>query len=190
VFTRYNFSIAGLLPSDEESLIPSAAGLYVSPTESQPSLFDAPDGMVDAESFTPFIMDRESSLKIAKCIPKRNPEAPENSMVMLDVATEAENESTVAISESIRRAIFKSIKVDATKFPDIDSVLPDNDSAAFTIRFSTDVLVPVLNAFKRFCSEDEGIMTMRVYGADKGVRIDATACGQVMTAIVMPRRDL
>jgi len=204
MFTRYNFAIASLLATDEDGLIPGAGGLFVSPErtmetdghqvvvvtapESQPNLFTQPDGLMEAEFFTPFIMDRESSLKIAKLIPKRDPDAPENSMVLLDVNTEAESDSTVAISENVRRAIFKSVKKDASKFPNIDKVLPDLYAAKFELTFNPDLLVSVLQQFKRFCAEDDVNLTLRVYGAGKGVRIDAVACEQTMTAVLMPMR--
>lgn len=205
MFTKYNFSIAGLLPKDEEALISSAAGLYVSPErtietdghqmvivtapESQPNLFEQPDGLKEAEYFTPFLMDRESSLKIAKVIPKRNPDAPENSMVMLDVNTESEVDSTVAITESIRRSIFKSTKIDAAKFPDVDAVIPSAESAIIELRFSPDILIQVLNHFKRFCAEDDSQVIIRLFGKGLGMRIDAESCGQIITAVVMPLRE-
>jgi hypothetical protein len=204
MFTRYNFSIAGLLPKDDECLIPGAGGLFVSPErtietdghqcvivtapESQPGLFSSPDGMTDAEFFVPFIMDRESSLNIAKMIPRRDPDAPENSMVLLDVLTESESDSTVAITENIRRAIFKSVKQDASKFPAIDRILPSADESRFEFRLNPDLLCAVLGQFKKFCSEESAFVTVRIYGPTQGVRIDAESCGQTMTAIIMPLR--
>lgn len=206
MFTRWNFDIAGLLPSDQDALLPAAAGLLVSPErtvetdghqlvvvtapEGQPNLFDQPDGLEEAQYFTSFLMDRDSALKIAKSIPKRNPDAPENSMAMLDVHTEAESDSTIAVTEDVRRAIFKSIKRDAAKFPDPERVIPDLDGARFEIKFNADVLVPILRLFQKFSGQDSPFapISIRLYGPDKGVRIDAEACGQKMTAVVMPLR--
>lgn len=189
MFTRYNFTIASLLPKDEDALIPGAAGVLVSPErtietdghqciivtvpESQPNLFTPPDGLMDAEYFAPFIMDRESSMKIAKMIPKRDPDAPESSMVLLDVHTEGEDDSTVAITESVRRVVFKSFKQDATKFPDVDKFLPKKEDARFEFRLNPDLLVAVLGQFKKFCGEEDSAVTVRLYGPDKGIRIDA-----------------
>lgn len=206
MFTRWNFDIAGLLPTDPDALLITAGGLFVSPErtmetdghqvvivtapESQPSLFDQPDGLKEAEFFTPFLMDRESALKIAKLIPKRNPDAPENSMAMLDIHTEAESDSTVAVTEDVRRAIFKSLKRDATKFPAIDKFLPDPETARFEIQFNADMLAPVLRLFQKFASQDKmtPTITIRLFGPTAGMRIDATACEQKMTAVVMPMR--
>jgi hypothetical protein len=208
VFSKFNFKIASLLPTDPEALIPSAGGLLVTPErtietdghqavivtapESQPTLFDNPDGMEEAEFFTPFLMDRESALKIAKIIPKRNPDAPENSLAMIDVHTEAESDSTVSIAEDVRRAIFKSRKVDAAKFPQIDRAFPPEEEARFDVQFNADTLVPVLKLFQEFAGQDKmtPIITIRLYGPKHGVRIDAAACGQKMTAVVMPMRQV
>jgi hypothetical protein len=206
MFTKFNFEIAGLLPKDPDALPLFAAGLFVSPErtietdghqlvivtapESQPTLFDQPDGLEEAQFFTPFIMDRESALKIGKQIPKRNPDAPENSMAMLDVHTEAESDSTVAITEDVRRAIFKSLKRDAAKFPNTDGILRDPETARFEIQFNADVIAPVLKLFQEFAGQDKmtPIVTLRFFGPSDGVRIDAVACEQKMTAVVMPMR--
>lgn len=206
MFTRFNFEIAGLLPSDPEALIPVAAGLLVTPErtvetdghqmvvvsapESQPTLFDQPDGLEEAEFFTPFIMDRESALKVAKLMPKRNPEAPENSMALLDVHTESESDSTIAVTEDVRRSIFKSIKRDAAKFPDPDKVLKDASAARFEIQLNADLLVPLLRIFQKFAGQENHVpaLTIRLFGPQDGVRVDAEACGQKMTAVLMPMR--
>src|SRR5579864_1767711 len=113
MFTQFNFSIASLLPSDPDAMPRGADGLHVSPDrtietdgrqvvivtapESQPTLFDQPDGLEEAQFFTPFLMDRDSAVKLAKMFPKRDPEAPENSMALLDVHTEAESDATLAL---------------------------------------------------------------------------------------------
>lgn len=201
MFTNHNFNIAALLPSDPDAMISSAAGLYVSPErtietdghqvvvvtapESQPTLFDQPDGLEEAEFFTPFLMDRESALKLAKSMPKRNSDAPENSMAMVDVHTEAESDSTLAVTEDVRRAIFKSVKRDASKFPAVDNIIPRPEDATLEMRFNPDILVPVLRAFQKFTPFPE--ITIRLYGPNSGIRIDAEAeDGQAMTAMVMP----
>jgi hypothetical protein len=53
------------------------------------------------------------------------------------------------------------------------------------------LLVPVLRAFQKFAGEgSEGApITIRLFGPERGIRIDAESCdGQKMTAVVMPRR--
>ena len=86
MFTYFNFSIASLLPSDPDAMLPSAPGLFVSPErtietdghqvlivtapESQPTLFDQPDGLEEAEYFTPFIVDRDSAMKLGEDVPQ------------------------------------------------------------------------------------------------------------------------
>jgi len=208
MFTKYNFAIGGLLPSDPDALPPFAAGVLIAPDrtaetdghqivivtspESQPTLFPNPEGMEDAENFTPFLMDRESALSIAKVMPKRDPDAPENSMAMLDVSTEAESDSTLAVIGDIRRQILKSIKRDASKFPNIDAVVPRIEDARFEIRFNADILVPVLRLFQKFAGDGASMstITMRLYEAHAGVRIDADGPEQKMIAVVMPLRSV
>lgn len=205
MFTKHNFKIASLLPSSTEDLPPSFSGLYVSPErtietdghqmvivtrpESQPGLFSSPDGLEDAEFFTPFVMDRDTAIKLAKSMPKRDKDAPERGMAMVDVHTEAESESTVAITEDIRRVICKSAKGNAERFPMPEKLLKPDDEARFEVRLSPDILAPLFQIFQGFCAFPS--VTIRLYDQNDAVQITAEGNdGQKMTALVMPMRSV
>jgi hypothetical protein len=195
MLNRFNFSIAALI--DTESIGP-ISGLLVSPTstvetdghqlivvtspESQPSLFPPDDEIADAEEFTPFILDRDSALKLAKIIPKPKEGAPRE-LAVIDISTETDGTATLAVNDDDRRTIVKSEKI-AGDYPNFGTLIPPVESARFEISFSSDLLGKILSAFEKF----SGQITIRLFGANQGARIDAERDGQVMTAVVMPMR--
>ena len=195
MLNKFNFAIASLL--DSEAMGPTA-GLLVSPgsttetdgrqlvvvtaPEAQPSLFPPDDGIIEAEEFTPFVLDKDSALKLAKVMPKPK-EGNSREMAVIDISTETDGTATLALNDDERRVIIKSEKL-VGDFPNMGRMIPGKDGARFEIAFNTDVLVPVLKSFHAF----SGSITMRLFGADTGMRIDAEADGQIMTAVVMPMR--
>jgi len=204
VLNKHNFAIAAMLPQDDE-VIAAARGLYVSPERTietdghhlimvtapqvQPTLFDPPEGIEAAENWTPFMLDRETALKIAKAIPKRNNDAPETNIAAIDVSTEAGENATVAINELVRQDIFRARKIDADKYPDVDKLIPDRDDARILIAFNADLIADILKIFQKFAGDAAVPMVIfRLYEAGKGMRIDAEVEGQNMTAYVMPMR--
>ena len=195
MLNKFNFSIASLLDGDAAGPI---AGLLVSPhsttetdgrqlvivtaPEAQPSLFPADDGIMEAEEFTPFILDKASALKLATVMPKPK-EGDTREMAVIDVSTETDGTATLAINDDERRVIVKSEKI-AGDFPNVGKLIPDIDRARFEISFNSDLLVPVLKAFQAFSMS----MTIRMFDSTGGMRIDAERDGQTMTAVVMPMR--
>lgn len=195
MLNKYNFSIASLIDGDQ---IGPMSGLLVSPLqtletdghqfvmvtapEAQPTLFPQDDEIHASEDFTPFVLDKDSALKLAKIMPAPK-ENLAREMAVIDISTEDDGTATLAVNDDERRAIIKSEKIVGT-FPNVTAVLPNLADARFEISFNSDVLVPVLKAFHGFA----GSMTLRFYRADAGVRIDAEAGGQKMTAVVMPTR--
>ncbi|MEN6532206.1 MAG: hypothetical protein ABFD89_00990 [Bryobacteraceae bacterium] len=201
MFTKYNFKIASLLPSSAGDRHANFSGLYVSPErtietdghqmvivtrpESQSNLFSSPDGLEDAEYFTPFVMDRDTAIKLAKSMPKRDKDAPELGMALVDVHTEAESDSTVAITEDVRRVICKSAKGNAERFPMPEPILKPDDAARFEVRLSPDILAPLFQLFQGFCAFPS--ITIRLYDQYDPVQITAEGNdGQKMAALVMP----
>jgi hypothetical protein len=99
---KFNFSIASLI--DSEAMGPMA-GLLVSPDstmetdghqfvivtspEAQPSLFPADDEIIEAEAFTPFVLDKASALKLAKIMPAPK-EGNAREMAVIDISTETD----------------------------------------------------------------------------------------------------
>ena len=197
MLNKFNFSIAALIDGDA---IGPIAGILVSPDstvetdghqivmvsapEAQPSLFPADDGISEADDFTPFVLDKESALKLAKVMPKPK-EGNAREMAVIDISTETDGTATLAVNDDERRTIVKSEKIVGV-FPDVVRIIPDTSGARFEISFNSDILVPVLKAFQGFL----GTLTMRLYAALRGVRIDAEADGQKMTAVVMPLRQV
>ena len=197
MLNRHNFNIASLIDKDAVGPI---AGVLVSPEstvetdghqivmvtapEAQPSLFPEDDDITESEEFTPFVLDKASALKLAKIMP--NPkEGNTREMAVIDISTETDGTATLAVNDDERRTIVKSEKIPGT-FPAVMKIIPPIDGAKFEISFSSDVLVPVLKAFHGF----SGTLTMRLFSALRGVRIDAEANGQIMTAVVMPLRQI
>lgn len=206
MLNRYNFEIAALCSKDEDAL-PMFRGINVSPTgtmvtdghmavtvsavtESQPGLFEAMEGIEPAVFFSPFILDMESALRIAKSLPKKI----EDSALLppiVDATTEDSNRSMVSINDSGRQEILRSRKIEGT-YPDIASVMPKPEDAAMTILLSPAILTTVLKAVEKFCNaHDVYSVELRVFGPDQAIRIDAESrCSdQRLTAIVMPRRS-
>ena len=197
MLNKFNFQIASLIDSDAMGPM---AGLLVSPDstmetdghqfvmvtapEAQPSLFPADDEITEADYFTPFVLDKASALKLAKIMPSPKEGNPRE-MAVIDISTETDGTATLAVNDDERRTIVKSEKITGT-FPSLMRVTPAVDKARFEISFSSEVLVPVLKAFQGF----SGALTIRIYTALQGVRIDAQADGQKMTAVVMPLRQV
>lgn len=195
MLNKFNFVIASLI--DSEAIGP-ISGLFISPgstvetdgrqmvivtaPQAQPSLFPADDGISEAEEFTPFVLDKESALKFAKIMPKPKEGGPRE-MAIIDISTETDGTATLAVNDDERRAIIEAEKITGP-YPDSVQLMPDIDGARFEISFNSDILVPVLKAFQGF----SGSMTLRLFNASKGMRIDAELDGQKMTAVVMPTR--
>lgn len=109
-------------------------------------------------------------------------------MVLVDVHTESDSDATFGVTEDVRRAIMKSLKRDASKFPNIDKVIPAIDQSKIEVTFNADVLVPVLSAIRKFSFSRS--ITIGIHGNANAMRIDAEGLdGQVMTAYVMPTRS-
>ena len=203
MLNKINFQIASLLPSDTSDLPTKIAGLWVGPgctvetdghqlvmvtaPEVQRTLFDPPDGIDPAEEWTPFLLDRTSAMTLAKIMPKPDADNPGVDIAVIDASTENGETAMLAVDERVRQEIIKAKKMSAEEFPDVARVIPPADSARFTIALNPDVLVPVMKLFQSFCGQPT--VTIRLYDAAKGVRIDAECDGQVMTAVVMPQRQ-
>ncbi len=195
MLNKFNFQIASLIDGE---LVGPVSGLLVSPgltvetdgfqivtvtaPEAQPSLFPLDDCISEAEEFTPFVLDKESALKLAKIMPKPK-EGNQREMAVVDISTESDGTATLAVNDDERRTIIKSEKI-VGQFPAVERMIPPIEGAQFEIAFNSDILVPVLKAFQGF----SGSFTMRLFASDRGVRIDAECDGQHMTAVVMPQK--
>ena len=158
MLNRINFSIASLI--DPEAMGPMA-GLLVSPESTMET---------DGHQF--FIVTSPA--------PK---EGNSREMAVIDISTETDGTATLAVNDDERRTIVKSEKITGT-FPSLARITPNIAEAKFEISFNSDTLAPVLKAFQGFA----GTLTLRLFSALRGVRIDAESEGQKMTAVVMPLR--
>jgi hypothetical protein len=198
LLNRNNFQIAELAPDDEERL--TMCGILVAPNRTvvtnghmavvvsavdtiQPSLFEQIEGIEPAESFTPFILDRDSAIKIAKRIPKDTEDNPV--FPIIDATTEGNDRAMVSINDIFRQEILRATKI-AGDFPDVQRAIPDKEAARFTLLIDPELLTRLLKAVVRFC--DGRAMEMRLYGAGRPVRIDAGDAEQSLVAVIMPLR--
>lgn len=203
MFNRNNFEIAKLLPSDTDDI--QIQGLYLTPEatymaaygfvvrvttpEVEPGLFPVTEGIEPADYFSPFMIDRDTALQVAKNIPKKGD--PSDLIVAVDCSTEADSRATLACSQFIRDSVTRSRKLGGIepKFPDIEKIITPVDAAQFTIAFSVDFLHALLAQFAAFCKyHDSGEIVLRFTGPRNMVRMDSKGVGQTMTAVLMPRR--
>lgn len=199
MLNRNNFIIGKLIDPDT---MPPINGLLVTPEgtaetdghqiivvsapASQPGLlplFPDADNIEEAQWFSPFVLDKESAVKLSKVLPKPD-DNQAREMAIVDVSTEVDGTATLAANDDERRIIVKAEKV-MGKFPDFERIFPELDKAQFEITFDPAILVPVLKAFEKFGNS----VTLRLYGM-RGMRIDAEAAGQTMRALVMPMRTV
>jgi hypothetical protein len=200
VFNKHNFEIAKLASTEESRF--TINGIYVTPGATyvtdghlavkvtapavQPSLFPATDGIEAAEWFSPFVLDRETALKVAKAIPKKG--GPSSQIVAIDTSTEVDSSATMAVNELVRQDIIRSQKL-PSEFPDIEKILPDPNAARFTIAFSPALLLSLAQQIDKFCGGMQvPTVVIRLYDAQKGVRFDADGIDQKLTAVLMPQR--
>lgn len=202
MLNRHNFEIAELAPNDEQRLY--LCGILVSPgatsetdghqavivtavDELQPTLFSDAEEVIPAEQFTPFILDRESALKIAKAIPKKT-ENVEALYAVVDATTENSDRAMVSINDTFHQEIHRAQKVTGD-FPDVLRIIPDKESAKFVMRINPTLLTSVLKCVNKFCDgRDVGSIELRLFGAGQPLRIDADGVGQILTAVVMPQK--
>ncbi len=203
MFNRNNFEIAKLAADDDEKR-PHLSGVYltseasyvtdgrlaikVTVPELQPDLFPVTDGIEPADYFTPFLMDRGTALQVVKGIPKKGNES--SRIVAVDCSTEAGETATVAVNENIRQSITRSRKGTAP-YPEIDKVIPDRDSARFTISLDAELMAALMTqfaAFGRYHKSQSPQVVLRIYGPASAIRIDEDGMGQNMTAVLMPMR--
>jgi hypothetical protein len=201
MLNKHNFDIAQLAPSGDDAkaifrgvyVTPKASyvtdgrlAVRVSAPESQPSLFNTMDGIEPAEWFTPFIVDRETALLIAKNAPKKTSD-DDAQLIAVDVSTEVNGQATVAVNDLLRQAVIRSNKVEG-EYPDIDKLTPAKKNATLTICFNAELLAALTATVNKFCkSHGTGSVILRFTNANAGMRIDADGIGQTLTALLMPQ---
>ena len=175
--------------------------LYVGPTETvvvtghalirgsapemQPMLFPQTYGIKPSNDFTPFLIDKDTALKIAKAIPRKG--EPETLLAAVDCSTETEDDAKFAVNELVRQDVITSRKLDA-KYPDYSKHIPEGNGR-FLIAFNPDLLAEIATVINNFCANRGAAqVTIRLYGPESGIRFDAEGDGQHLTAIVMPQR--
>ena len=188
MLNRYNFEIAALCSKDDTAT-PILRGINVAPTgtmvtdghmaimisavsESQPGLFEAMEGIEPADFFSPFILDMESALRIAKSLPKK---IKDSALLppIVDATTEDSDRSMVSINDSGRQEILRARKIEGT-YPDIPGLMPLVEDATMTIRLSPSILMDVLKTVDKFCNaHDVYSIDLHVFGPFMAVRIDA-----------------
>jgi hypothetical protein len=202
MFNRHNFEIAELAPQEEGRLV--FCGIYVTPAGTcetdghqavivsdqnteQPNLFGDIEGVVPAEHFTPFILDRESALKISKAIPKKaSNDAAKYAVV--DATSENNENAMVSVNDVFRQEILRARKISGT-FPDLSRVMPAPEKALVTMSVNPELLGNVLKVAQKFCKgHGSPSVTLRFYPAGNPIRIDVQGDGQSFTAVVMPMR--
>jgi hypothetical protein len=201
MFNRNNFEIAKLLSAEAEAsnvhrslriepeaTIATDGHLIVKVTapEVQKDLFTPIDGFSAAEWFTPFLIDRETALKIGKAIPKKG--LPSTQLAAVDCSTEVNGKATIAVNELIRQDVITSEKVES-KYPDYERTFPNPKKAKMLIAFDPELLANLLTVVQAFCKTHESRqVVLRLYGAQEGLRLDADGIGQHLSAVIMPQR--
>lgn len=201
VLNRHNFEIAELASTDEDRLI--FCGINVTPEgtqvtdghlavmvssldRQQASLFGEMEGIEPADCFTPFVLDRESALKIARAIPKKSEEPI---YPIIDATSEDNDRAMISVNDLLRQEIVRARKIEG-KFPAVEKLCPDKDAARHLILMSPDLLLAAMKTISKFCKGHElHSIELRVFGPGKGLRIDATGLGQSLTAVIMPQRS-
>jgi hypothetical protein len=201
VLNKNNFEIAKLL-SDADDAQSVHRSLRVEPKatvatdgrllvkvtapEVAATLFTPIEGIDAAEWFTPFLIDRETALKIGKAIPKNG--LPNTQFAAVDCSTEINGKATIAVNELVRQDVITSEKVDGN-YPDYERFLPDPDKAKMLVSFDPELLAQLMTVVQAFCkAQGAQQIVLRIYGAQQGMRIDAAGNGQQMTAVIMPMR--
>jgi len=202
---RFNFEIAELAADPECAQSTVVTGLYVTPEytsvtdghmavwvssvkEDQPNLFGDMDGIEPADFFTPFILDQDTALRVAKALPKKQ-DGDHPISAIVDATTENNERAMVSVPDVGRQEIQKSRKIEG-KFPDILAIFPDPAKANLTVSLSPSLLLQLLKTIEKFCS-GHGCdrITVGFHGDLNMVRIDAQAFNQTLIAALMPWRD-
>lgn len=204
MLNKSNFEIAAMA-ADDEHAPPALTGLYVTPTGTavcdghcsitvssvtiqQGSLFEPEEGVEPADHFTPFVLDRDSALKIAAAIPKKT-EYQNAKFGIIDATTEDSERAMVSVNDLQRQEIIRSRKIDGD-FPDVTRFTPVLSTAAFTISLGPDLICSVLKQVVKFCNaHSTGTILLSFYGQGKALRIDADGIDQQLVAVVMPQRS-
>lgn len=202
MLNRHNFQIAELAPTDDDSRF-ILGGIQVSPSRTavtdgrcavivteeeteQENLFGESEGVLPADHFTPFILDRETALKVAKAIPKRK-EDQQAVFPVVDATTEATDRAMFSINDICRQEILRARKLEG-QFPDVDRVFPAPDTAKAMLVMNPELLGGVLNAVRKFGKNRAASITLRFFGYDKPLTVTCNADGQTFTAAIMPMR--
>jgi hypothetical protein len=194
LLNKTNFEIAAILPKADDAP-PSMCGIYVSPgatvatdgrcmlmvtaPEAQPSLFDSLAGITPMEAWTPFVLDKESALRVAKNIPKSNGEKEQ--LALIDQSTEGSETAIVAVDEVVREEIMRARKINC-EYPDFQKAIPEIGGEKLAISFDSELLLGLMKCYAKFA----GRVTLRIYEPIKGMRLDGEENGQRMIGVIMP----
>ncbi len=194
---KTNFAIAAIAAKPDDGVSAAITGILVSPegtiasdghclvkcsaAEVEPTLFTPPD-VEAAEAWTPFILDREAALKVARAFPKRKKDQPEP-VAVIDCKTEAGGSAIVQVGDEALDEILRSKKIDGP-YPDPARVIPD-EKPQFEINIAPDLLHAALKQIVGM-----GALTVRIkfFGSERALKLEAEVDGQEMVAVVMPQR--
>ena len=148
-------------------------------------------GITATDTFKPFILDRKSSLDIAKAIPKpkKYNDKPILQMVAVGAESDANGNAYMAVNDTESARTFTPKKVGGN-FPNIDQFVPKQEDAKFTIGLNLDLLIPLLCEMRDAASKTQGV-TPALFSFTDGtcpVRIDVSnsETGQKAVAVLMP----
>lgn len=140
------------------------------------------------DDFAPFLLERDTAVKIAKSIPSKESIPALNHAAVSQETVDGEVKTTITATDLENTAIHP-IRKFSGMFPQYQNVIPKLESAKFQITLSAAYLMEIAKAFNSFNERDKAVL-ISFTDAESPVRFDARnqETEQAMTVVLMPMR--
>ena len=179
------YSLQGIQVTPEATVATDGHRLvWVSASPFKSEHYPQVQGLTASDTFTPFILARETAATVAKFIPKKT-HIPV--LANAGVSDGPDGTRMLAVTDLKTPQVWQTIPVEG-KFPAYDYVIPKFEEAKYRICLNAEYLAQIAKFAAQFNDHSHAVV-LSFYSDDKPVRFDAIDMdGQAMTAVCMPIR--
>lgn len=183
------YTLQGIQVTPNETVATDGHKLvWVSSAPFESKSFPVVQGMTACDTFTPFVLAKETASTVAKSIPKKTTIPVLTCAGICDALTPNEPSTRmIAVTDLQSPQVWQTVPLSGT-FPNWQAVMPRWEKATSRITLNAEYLAQIAKFAAQFNDRTHAV-TLSFYGEDNAVRFDASdGEGQAMTAVCMPMR--